>query len=223
MADLRPIADDERPHLDALGELVRALRHDAGLSQVELGRRAVLSGSQVSAIERGRHRTRRSTLERVVGVLFDDEDRVEVVLAELLEAVGPALAPESDYAERVERRRIRRERKAIPQLIKMHREQIRLERDLARRHIGRVSGLDAVVALHEAEIVKLEARYVELEVPAPDSVDRGRPAFYAFAAFCARPTPPLDRFMHGLLDDVGLAEYDRLHAAMQAEEAERGG
>jgi transcriptional regulator with XRE-family HTH domain len=104
----RPLEAWELPLLAALGERLRELREWAGLSQRLLGEAAELSADQVSRIERGRRRTRRSTLARLAGALAAHGRDGDQVLAELLELVGSALAAESAFAGRVERRRVAR-------------------------------------------------------------------------------------------------------------------
>jgi transcriptional regulator with XRE-family HTH domain len=104
----RPLQGWELSLLAALGERLRELREGCDLSQVELGERAQVSRDQVGRIERGRRRTRRSTLARLVGVLADQGLDGDRVLAELLELAGDAVAPESAFAGRVERRRVAR-------------------------------------------------------------------------------------------------------------------
>lgn len=134
-----PITDEERPYLEALGAEVRALRlgsHPTAeermlrqargrvvrqpdqLRQVELANRSDLSAYQVGQIERGRRRTRRSTLQRIVAALVD-EDLVEEVVDGLVEIAGPALAPESIHADRVARRRAARARRTRAQIQRM--------------------------------------------------------------------------------------------------------
>ncbi len=97
----RPIAPLEVFPLEALAGRLRELRTAAGLSRMELAESAELAPSTVERIERATRRTRRSTLERIAKVLDADA-------SQLADLAGPALAPESDYAERVSRRRARR-------------------------------------------------------------------------------------------------------------------
>lgn len=126
MRGRRPIEPHEEPYLAALGAEIRALRlaarptveeqmlrrvdarapirNEGVLRQAELARRAEVSAGFVSDLERGRWRTRRSTLERIVRALVDEE-LVAEVLDGLVAAAGPALAPESQHFERVTRRR----------------------------------------------------------------------------------------------------------------------
>ncbi len=111
----RPILARERTHLLALGRLLAALRLGAGLTQQELGLLAGLGRTQVARIETGTRRTRRSTLRRVAAALVTVAPRLgtlERVHRALVEAAGLALAEESQYAERVARRRALRSDRA---------------------------------------------------------------------------------------------------------------
>jgi transcriptional regulator with XRE-family HTH domain len=107
----RPIEPHETPHLERLGRTLRRLRLQAGLSQRAFGELAELSCAHVSFLEGGIARTRRSTLGRIASALagalplLGDADALADALA--LEA-GPALAAESIYCERVEKRRVSR-------------------------------------------------------------------------------------------------------------------
>jgi transcriptional regulator with XRE-family HTH domain len=103
----RPIEDQERPALAALGSAIAGYRQSAGLSVRALATAAELSPSQMSRIERGLRRTRMSTLARIATALGDPS-----IAADLAAVAGIGLAPESLYAERVARRRQRRHRKA---------------------------------------------------------------------------------------------------------------
>ena len=98
-----PIEAHEIPYLETLGERLASLRRDQCLTQVALAQMAELSTSSIARIEAGTRRTRRSTLDRIATALGHPE------LADELERVaGPAIAPESPYAERITRRRERR-------------------------------------------------------------------------------------------------------------------
>lgn len=99
----RPITDAEVPYLGRLGSTIRGLRDEAGTSRPDVARRAEISVSTLERIEAGFRRTRRSTLERLVRALDKPE-----ALADLIDCAGPALAPESRYRDRVDRRRRRR-------------------------------------------------------------------------------------------------------------------
>jgi len=102
----RPIDSAEVPFLEALGTRLAELRVAVGVSQATLAERAELARSTVERIEGGTRRTRRSTLERIAEAL-DRSGATE----ELVALVGPALAPESAYADRIEGRRARRRRR----------------------------------------------------------------------------------------------------------------
>lgn len=102
----RPIVPGEVPHLEALGWSVRHRREAAGLSRSTVAALAEMRCSSLSRIEAGACRTRRSTLERLAAAL-DVPDPAGLV-EEWVGLAGPALAPESQFRERVERRRRRR-------------------------------------------------------------------------------------------------------------------
>ena len=108
----RPLQPHEVEPLRRLGAEVRELRGRSGLSCRQLGAAALFTTRHLERIEQGARRTRRSTLERLVDVMLlaapDLGERDELV-ARLLQAAGPALAPESPYADKS---RARREGKA---------------------------------------------------------------------------------------------------------------
>lgn len=110
----RPIEDDERPHLLALGSALRSLRNHAGLSQDAVADLTGMHPRSIERIESGHRRTRRSTLARILAVLISNDrglGDVDQLLAGLIRRAGPALAPESAYQARIEARRARRERR----------------------------------------------------------------------------------------------------------------
>lgn len=110
----RPIASWEVFYLERLGDLLRTRRRSAGLTQLELAHRSQLLG--LSNIERGVRRTRPSTIARIAKALVSAHPRLndsEAVAAGLVEAAGPALAPESRYRDRLDRRRRRRARRGL--------------------------------------------------------------------------------------------------------------
>jgi hypothetical protein len=111
----RPITADEVASLEALGNELRCLRWTvAQLHRPALAVRAQISVRQIEQIERAIRRTRRSTLERIVAALVKVEPDLgepAALVARLTELAGIGLAPESEYRERVERRRRRRWRK----------------------------------------------------------------------------------------------------------------
>lgn len=116
----RPIEDAEVDYLLELGENVRFLREDAGLSRRELAWQAFVHPSTIERIEYGTRRTRRSTLERIAAALvealgLDDGEAVGLV-EYLVELAGPALAPESDHADRIVRRRTKRWNRIVKDL-----------------------------------------------------------------------------------------------------------
>lgn len=104
----RPILDEEVPHLEAFGAELRSLRMRARLKRAELARRAELSQDHLGELERATVRTRRSTIERIAAALagaIGDDVTQEGITEQLVQAIGIALAPESQYVDRVNRRR----------------------------------------------------------------------------------------------------------------------
>jgi transcriptional regulator with XRE-family HTH domain len=101
-------------HLERLGAMLENLRLAAGLSRLDLGYLAGVSDVTIFRIEAAIRRTRVSTLERIADGLcwaapnLGDPARV---LADLCTVAHLGLAPESEYADRVDRRRQRRERR----------------------------------------------------------------------------------------------------------------
>jgi hypothetical protein len=117
LSTLRPIQDDERPYLAALGTELTRLRQDAGLTRYQLAYASLLSAGHLAHLLYGCRRTRRSTLARMVDALVKanpDLGPVDALLEHLCDLAGPALAPESAYPQRVartlRRRAKRRER-----------------------------------------------------------------------------------------------------------------
>jgi transcriptional regulator with XRE-family HTH domain len=102
----RPLEPSETPYLLALGIRLRELRRDSGLTQAQLAEAAELSCRHIERLEAGNRRTRRSTLARIAAALGDP-----LLGNQLADLAGPALAPESGFAERIARRRARRARK----------------------------------------------------------------------------------------------------------------
>lgn len=109
----KPSADDQ-VRLAALGQRLRELRTSAGLG---LGRLAVLTGikdATLQSVELARHRTRASSVRRVVAALVDADPAlgtVEELMVELMAIAAGTLAAESEFVDRIERRRTRRVRK----------------------------------------------------------------------------------------------------------------
>lgn len=106
----RPVESVEVPYLEALGRRIRDARTAAGMTQAAAGLAAELSRNHLSSLERGVRRTRASTLERLASALTEDGEAAAELHRELVVLAGPALAPESAYADRVARRRRRRYR-----------------------------------------------------------------------------------------------------------------
>jgi transcriptional regulator with XRE-family HTH domain len=105
----RPIRPEEIPDLLRLARLLSETRRAAGLTRSQVARAASLSVRHVQRLEDGGRRTRTSTLERLALAL--DPDKADLLLRSLIHAAGQALAPESLHAERVARRRARRDRR----------------------------------------------------------------------------------------------------------------
>lgn len=101
----RPIQPWERAYLITLGNVLREQRLAAGLTQASLARRAQVSTGHLQRLEHGRRRTRLSTLSRLAAVLTSDPSSQQRLLGNLASSAGPALAPESDYDDRITRRR----------------------------------------------------------------------------------------------------------------------
>lgn len=104
----RPLLRREQPHALRLGRQIAMLRRTANLSQRDLAIAADLSRVQVSRIETGSRRTRRSTLARIALALVAElptAGPVETLAGDLATTAGPALAEESPHAERVAQRR----------------------------------------------------------------------------------------------------------------------
>ena len=135
----RPITSDEVPDLEVMGSELRRLRSDgAGLSRRALSIRAEISVRQIEQIERAIRRTRRSTLDRITEALAlesPDMGDSSALVENLVELAGTALAPESIYRERVEKRRVRRWSKRRKQL-RLNRF-VSLEEMMAAEHVNR--------------------------------------------------------------------------------------
>lgn len=112
----RPIEVHERPFLIRLGQRLKALREEgnAPSSLALVGSLSEMQWRHLWRLERGYRRTRPSTLERIARALCtanpDLGDPVSLA-EELVGLAGPALAPESEYKDRIDRRRRRRWRK----------------------------------------------------------------------------------------------------------------
>lgn len=128
-----PIPDSEGFFLERLGRQLRSYREDAGLTRNELAASAQLSPAAVGKIEWGVRRTRRSTLTRIAWALHGDvdPDALERFVDELCDLAGPALAAESEFKERVDKRRERRSRKAEREDDEVFRASLPLARSLA--------------------------------------------------------------------------------------------
>lgn len=115
----RPLRAYERVHLERLGRLIANTRRAIDVTQADLALSAGLSRVQLARIETGTRRTRRSTLVRIAAALVVEVPKlgpVERLVEDFVQEVGPALAEESAYAERVTRRRSKRTDAAYRQL-----------------------------------------------------------------------------------------------------------
>jgi transcriptional regulator with XRE-family HTH domain len=100
----------------ALADEFRRLRQETGLSQARLAWLAALSEATPARIESARRRSRRSTLNLLVGAMVDASPGLgmaDELVDRLCALAGPALAPEAeaDIAAQIARRRARRLRK----------------------------------------------------------------------------------------------------------------
>lgn len=104
----RPLQPHEVEPLRLLGAELRRLRRGSGLSCRQLGAAALFTTRHLERIEQGARRTRRSTLERLVDVMLVAAPHLgerDELVARLVRAAGPALAPESPYADKSQARR----------------------------------------------------------------------------------------------------------------------
>lgn len=116
----RVVTDDEVPKLIELGQRLRYWRLQAGITQAALADALAMHRVHMSRIERGRRRTRQSTLTHIAIALVEAGrrsghplDAVEI-LTDLLDAGGEAIAPESNRSEwSVQRKRKRRVRENL--------------------------------------------------------------------------------------------------------------
>lgn len=107
----RPISEEEARALEVFGAALRVARRAAELTQMDLGLMAGRGEKAVYRLEAAVRRPRRSTIEDLVAVIVDRVPAlggVERLTNELCALAGVGLAPESEYRERVERRRTRR-------------------------------------------------------------------------------------------------------------------
>ncbi len=107
-----PLTPEEYAGADALGGYLRELRKAAGLSIDRASRLADLSIDGWARIERATRRTRHSTLERIAKGLCEASGAdPDGLYAEMVRRADNALAAESLYRERIERRRAKRTRR----------------------------------------------------------------------------------------------------------------
>lgn len=119
----RPITPEEEIHLASLGRRIKQLRIRAGMTRLDVSVETGLNPQTIYRIERGLRRTRQRTLRVITSAISDQPDALAV---ELVKLAGPALAPESAWAGRIEQRRLRRIRRHE---VLQQREEYRVERD----------------------------------------------------------------------------------------------
>lgn len=103
----RPITEEEARALEAFGAALRISRKAAGLTQTGLSRAAGYSDQLAYRLEAAIRRPRLSTIERLVEVIVAYAPFLDgaQLVKDLVRLAGCGLAPESQYRERVERRR----------------------------------------------------------------------------------------------------------------------
>jgi transcriptional regulator with XRE-family HTH domain len=105
----RPIEPQEIAPLEALGALLVSLQRDAHMSTSELATAATISQRHLNRLRQGVVRTRATTLQRIAAALgpllgIDPKE----LHGQLVKTAGCALAPPSEFQDRVDRRRQRR-------------------------------------------------------------------------------------------------------------------
>jgi transcriptional regulator with XRE-family HTH domain len=110
----RPIEAHEIPCLEALGAMLVALQHEAGMTVRALSGRAQVSERHLDALRAGVRRTRAATLRRIATSLAERLDvGPEEIHQQLVDAAGCSLAPPSEFQDRIDRRRQRRLDRAV--------------------------------------------------------------------------------------------------------------
>jgi transcriptional regulator with XRE-family HTH domain len=90
----RPITDDERPHLERLGQALRQLRRSSGLTVKELTVAAMISPQHWANLVGAKRRTKRSTLGRLVAIAVEANPALgspDQLLEDLCDLAGPTL------------------------------------------------------------------------------------------------------------------------------------
>lgn len=101
------------PLLLDLGRTLAGWRQEAGLTQAALADALALDRVHLWRLEKGRRRTRASTLEEIARVLGKPSGVPAVeIFDSLIDAAGAAIAPESAKSEGSIRRKRKRRRKA---------------------------------------------------------------------------------------------------------------
>jgi transcriptional regulator with XRE-family HTH domain len=111
----RPLSATEYEAALQLGQTLRQVREHLGLPRTFLARQAQINEKHLWDLEHGYRRTRPSTLRRLADGLCAWVDDVDPVLltAELVALAGPAIAAESQYRDRVDRRRAARTQRPV--------------------------------------------------------------------------------------------------------------
>lgn len=111
----RPITAEEVPYLVAWGAEVRRLRRASPYTHGEVASMASISANYLRELEEATRRPRRETVESLLCAVLDGADLEEPLWSQHVAAhvamLGPALAPPSEYAEKIARTRRRRARK----------------------------------------------------------------------------------------------------------------
>ena len=109
----RPLTGDEIPKLVALGQVVRVERERHGFARRMVAARAGINPQTLARIEWGQRRTRADTLT-AIGIALADlaEEPPLPIVNSLFRAAAGCLAEPSQYQDRVDRRRLRRFRRA---------------------------------------------------------------------------------------------------------------
>lgn len=165
----RPIEAWEVPALEAIGVILRTHREARGLSRPALATLSGCSKRSLDWLENGVRRARAEMLWRLLVCITADP---AAELAHIVIEYGEVLAPASDYADRIQRRRERRERKATNEATSRHLEDVREFLYLAGRmmrlgsystpetftvkprHVEQVQALSGRLAAHDRKFAK---------------------------------------------------------------------
>lgn len=139
----RPLSDEERRALAAMGATLREAREEAKFSRPELARASGVSRSHIAVLEAGERRTRHSTLRRLVEAMYDGAVADEL-LADLVDVAGPAIVPER--------------RPVSPSRTRRRMSSVRREREqvMAALRFAERAGMDAGVREARAQVDRLD-------------------------------------------------------------------